>query len=153
MPPAGDSVTLSIECNIVLAVGGMRRRWCWFLLIVMLLLSRWGLRNITTPCQVRPWWQRWWNKHAISNDMWFTGTEKQHVADDYALRLAGGNAECKVVVDEALSTMMTGMLTHFCDSIYMMFTCNEKYNRQCWHTGVYGMPIFEPEYHLQLLCY
>ena len=41
--------------------------------------------------------------------MRFTGTEKQHVADDYALRLAGGNAECKVVVDEALSTMMSGM--------------------------------------------
>ena len=38
-----------------------------------------------------------------------TGTEKQHVAYDYALRLAGGNAECKTVVDEALSNIITGV--------------------------------------------
>ena len=37
-----------------------------------------------------------------------SGTEKQHVADDYALRLAAGVAECKLVVDEALSTLISG---------------------------------------------
>jgi len=37
-----------------------------------------------------------------------SGTEKQHVADDYALRLSDGNAECKVLMDEALSTIITG---------------------------------------------
>ena len=37
-----------------------------------------------------------------------TGTEKQHVAYDYALRLAGGNAECKTIIDEALSTLVSG---------------------------------------------
>ena len=38
-----------------------------------------------------------------------SGTEKQHVADDYALRLSQGNAECKIVVDQALSTLITGV--------------------------------------------
>ena len=38
-----------------------------------------------------------------------SGTEKQHVADDYALRLSQGNAECKILIDEALSTIITGL--------------------------------------------
>ena len=37
-----------------------------------------------------------------------SGTEKQHVADDYALRLAQGSAECKEVIDEALSNIIAG---------------------------------------------
>ena len=37
-----------------------------------------------------------------------SGTEKQHVAYDYALQLAQGNAECQTVISQGLSTLMTG---------------------------------------------
>lgn len=37
-----------------------------------------------------------------------SGTEKQHVAYDYARHLSEGNAECKTVIDDSLSTLIAG---------------------------------------------
>lgn len=40
-----------------------------------------------------------------------SGTEKQHVAYDYARHLSEGTATCKLVIDDALGQLMGGSLT------------------------------------------
>jgi hypothetical protein len=39
-----------------------------------------------------------------------SGTEKQHVANDYARHLSEGSAECKAVIDEGLNRLLGGAL-------------------------------------------
>jgi hypothetical protein len=39
-----------------------------------------------------------------------TGTEKQHVAYDYAKMLSEGNAECQTVMSDSISTLTRGLL-------------------------------------------
>ena len=66
-----------------------------------------------------------------------SGTEKQHVADDYALRLSQGNAECKTVVDQALSTLIAGLCVVVCVARLM------GWHRQCRRDGVQRVSVPE----------
>ena len=50
-----------------------------------------------------------------------TGTEKQHVAYDYARHLSEGNAECKTVIDDSLSMLIAGLSLAFLSLVSMCF--------------------------------
>ena len=48
-----------------------------------------------------------------------SGTEKQHVAYDYARNLSEGAATCKDVIDEGLNKLLGGELLTFSTCLYL----------------------------------
>ncbi|XP_064633968.1 lysosomal alpha-mannosidase-like [Lineus longissimus] len=79
-----------------------------------------------------------------------SGTEVQNVADDYALRLANGTAECKEVVSDALQKLMAKSGTfpprqYFCNLLNISM-CNFTETRTQFTVTIYN-PLARPIIH------